>query len=55
MTKNKPLERINFGQIKDAIDIPHLIEVQMKSYSDFLQSGSGKFKSGVEGTGSGLS
>jgi DNA-directed RNA polymerase subunit beta len=49
MTKNKPLERINFGQIKDAIDIPHLIEVQMKSYSDFLQSGSGKFKSGVEG------
>ncbi len=49
MTKNKPLERINFGNIKDAIEIPHLIEVQMKSYSDFLQSGSGKFKAGAEG------
>ncbi|MDX6766068.1 MAG: DNA-directed RNA polymerase subunit beta [Candidatus Methylacidiphilales bacterium] len=30
-------ERINFGSIADAIDIPNLIEVQLKSYSDFLQ------------------
>jgi DNA-directed RNA polymerase subunit beta len=30
-------ERQNFGKIKDAIDIPFLIEVQMRSYSDFLQ------------------
>jgi DNA-directed RNA polymerase subunit beta len=32
-------ERINFGSITDAIDIPNLIEVQLKSYSDFLQLG----------------
>jgi len=53
MTTDKPLERINFGQIQDAIDIPHLIEVQMKSYRDFLEGGSGKSKSksksGAEG------
>ena len=30
-------ERINFGTIADAIEIPNLIEVQLKSYSDFLQ------------------
>ncbi|MDD5260508.1 MAG: DNA-directed RNA polymerase subunit beta [Methylacidiphilales bacterium] len=31
-------ERINFGKISDAIDIPNLIEVQLKSYEDFLQT-----------------
>ncbi|MEO0453017.1 MAG: DNA-directed RNA polymerase subunit beta [Verrucomicrobiota bacterium] len=46
---DKPLERINFGQIKDAIEIPHLIEVQMKSYRDFLASSSGNKRSGAEG------
>ena len=30
-------ERINFGQLKDGIDIPDLIEIQTKSYDDFLQ------------------
>ncbi|NMA43500.1 MAG: DNA-directed RNA polymerase subunit beta [Oligosphaeraceae bacterium] len=30
-------ERKNFGQLEDAIDIPNLIEIQLKSYSDFLQ------------------
>jgi DNA-directed RNA polymerase subunit beta len=30
-------ERINFGKLNDAIDIPNLIEVQLKSYEDFLQ------------------
>ncbi|MEM6822192.1 MAG: DNA-directed RNA polymerase subunit beta [Verrucomicrobiota bacterium] len=37
-TPNK-LERINFGKIKDALDIPDLIAVQMRSYEDFLQQG----------------
>jgi DNA-directed RNA polymerase subunit beta len=31
-------ERINFGTIQDAIDVPNLIEVQLKSYDDFLQT-----------------
>jgi len=31
-------ERINFGKIPDAIDVPNLIEVQLKSYDDFLQT-----------------
>lgn len=31
-------ERINFGKIVDAIDVPNLIEVQLKSYEDFLQT-----------------
>ncbi|MFA6815152.1 MAG: DNA-directed RNA polymerase subunit beta [Lentisphaeria bacterium] len=30
-------ERINFGQLKDALDIPDLIEIQTKSFADFLQ------------------
>ncbi|MDR1144544.1 MAG: DNA-directed RNA polymerase subunit beta [Verrucomicrobiales bacterium] len=30
-------ERINFGKLNDAIDIPNLIEIQLKSYEDFLQ------------------
>ncbi|MDR2463584.1 MAG: DNA-directed RNA polymerase subunit beta [Verrucomicrobiales bacterium] len=30
-------ERINFGKLKDAIGIPNLIEIQLKSYEDFLQ------------------
>jgi len=30
-------ERINFGTIKDALGIPDLIEVQMRSYREFLQ------------------
>ncbi len=34
MKKN---DRINFGKIKDAIDIPNLIEVQTNSYKEFLQ------------------
>src|SRR5260370_22512576 len=30
-------ERINFGTIKEAIEPPNLIEVQLNSYVDFLQ------------------
>jgi DNA-directed RNA polymerase subunit beta len=30
-------ERINFGRLHDVIDIPDLIDIQTKSYADFLQ------------------
>jgi len=30
-------ERIHFGTIKEAIEPPNLIEVQLNSYVDFLQ------------------
>ena len=30
-------ERVNYGRLKDVIDIPDLIELQTKSYADFLQ------------------
>ena len=33
------IERENFSKIKRIIDLPDLIEIQKKSYSDFLQSG----------------
>ena len=31
------VERINFGQLSDVIEIPDLIEIQTRSYRDFLQ------------------
>ena len=31
------VERTNFGKLKVVIDPPDLIEIQTKSYSDFLQ------------------
>ncbi|SDT86306.1 DNA-directed RNA polymerase subunit beta [Verrucomicrobium sp. GAS474] len=37
MTK-KAVERINFGKINETIEVPNLIEHQLKSYSDFLQT-----------------
>ncbi|HEY8967048.1 MAG TPA: DNA-directed RNA polymerase subunit beta [Candidatus Methylacidiphilales bacterium] len=37
MTK-KAVERINFGKINETIDVPNLIEHQLKSYADFLQT-----------------
>ncbi len=37
-------ERINFGKIKEVIDFPNLIEIQSKSYVDFLQIGTNKMK-----------
>ncbi len=36
MAANKT-ERINFGKIKEVIDFPNLIEIQSKSYVEFLQ------------------
>ena len=37
MLTKKP-ERINFGKIQEIISPPNLIEVQLDSYKDFLQS-----------------
>ena len=31
------VERINFGQLSDVIELPDLIEIQTRSYRDFLQ------------------
>jgi len=31
------IERINFGKLKDIIEPPDLIDLQTKSYRDFLQ------------------
>ncbi|MDE1170597.1 MAG: DNA-directed RNA polymerase subunit beta [Verrucomicrobium sp.] len=38
MSSKKAVERINFGKIDETIDIPNLIEHQLKSYADFLQT-----------------
>ena len=37
MSDRTAIERINFGKIKEAIEPPNLIEVQLNSYVDFLQ------------------
>ncbi len=37
-------ERINFGKIKEVIDFPNLIDIQSKSYIEFLQTGVDKIK-----------
>jgi DNA-directed RNA polymerase subunit beta len=43
------IERINFGKITEAIDAPNLIEVQLNSYSEFLQLGLAPNKRKSEG------
>ena len=35
-------ERRSFQQIKDVLEIPYLIEVQKRSYSEFLKEGVGE-------------
>jgi DNA-directed RNA polymerase subunit beta len=35
---SRAVERINFGQIKEVLAPPNLIEIQVNSYRDFLQS-----------------
>ena len=37
MSKPKKPERISFGKIKEVIEPPNLIEIQTKSYEEFLQ------------------
>lgn len=36
------IERKNFTKIHDTMDLPNLVEIQVKSYEDFLQSDSAK-------------
>ncbi len=38
MSSKKRVERQSFGQIKTILDIPDLLDVQLNSYQDFLQS-----------------
>ena len=42
-------ERIDFGKIKEVIDFPNLIDIQKKSYVEFLQLQTSKTKRGNEG------
>src|ERR1043165_9250941 len=37
MSERNNSERIHFGSLKEAIEPPNLIEVQLNSYIDFLQ------------------
>ena len=48
MAANKT-ERINFGKIKEVIDFPNLIEIQSKSYVEFLQQDTDVKKRKVDG------
>ncbi len=34
---NKYIDRISFSKIKSPIEIPNLLDVQIKSYNTFLQ------------------
>ena len=45
----KKTERIDFGKIKEVIDFPNLIDIQRKSYVEFLQLQSDKSKRDNEG------
>ena len=45
----KKTERIDFGKIKEVIDFPNLIDIQKKSYVEFLQLQSDKSKRDNEG------
>jgi DNA-directed RNA polymerase subunit beta len=46
---NRPPARISFKEKEDIIDLPNLIEIQIKSYNQFLQSE--KFPEGRENVG----
>ncbi|MEM9445611.1 MAG: DNA-directed RNA polymerase subunit beta [Verrucomicrobiota bacterium] len=48
-TAQKTGERINFGEIGDAVEMPNLIEVQLRSYEDFLQASIDGKKRKMEG------
>ncbi len=37
MSSKKRIERVSFGKIASILDIPDLLDVQVKSYQDFLQ------------------
>jgi DNA-directed RNA polymerase subunit beta len=39
LSSKKKIERVSFGQILPALDMPDLLEVQIDSYQNFLQTG----------------
>jgi len=39
MQKNKKIQRYDFGRISEIIEMPHLLEIQKKSFDWFLQEG----------------
>ena len=39
MQKNKEIQRYDFGTIPEIIEMPHLLEIQKKSFDWFLQEG----------------
>ena len=45
-TEKKSIRK-NFGKLKETLTIPNLIEVQKKSYSQFIQSPESEFKKGL--------
>ncbi|MCK5127745.1 MAG: DNA-directed RNA polymerase subunit beta [candidate division Zixibacteria bacterium] len=38
MARKLPIQRKNFGKIPSGTDLPNLLDVQLKSYNDFLQA-----------------
>ena len=45
------VERINFGKLNPVIDAPDLIEIQTKSYTDFLQIDEKSYPSNMSSLG----
>ena len=45
-TEKKSIRK-NFGKLKESLSIPNLIEVQKKSYSQFIQPHDSEFKKGL--------
>ena len=37
MSSNKAIQRINFASIKNPLDFPDFLEVQLQSFQDFIQ------------------
>ena len=49
MAQNKTSQRINFASIKNRLEYPDFLDIQLKSFNDFLQIGSSAEKRTKEG------
>ena len=49
MAQNKTSQRINFASIKNRLDYPDFLDIQLKSFNDFLKIGSSAEKRTQEG------
>ena len=49
MAQNKTSQRINFASIKNRLDYPDFLDIQLKSFNDFLKIGSSAEKRTKEG------